>query len=178
VATGAASKKPSRPSRAIVLALLGAIGVMAGVGVGLLIAAGDEPPPAPPRDVAIGSEPDAAPEPPSRPPPSEPTVEPAPARPRYVRLTVISQPPGATVTVDGEERGVTPIDLSVERRDERLIVEIVRRGYATRTMEVVPERDRELSVELVSNRRGRARRGAASADSPERPEGSPFRRFN
>jgi len=179
VATETPRPRPRRPSPMAILGLLALIGMMGGVGVGLLLAsARDETleSAVPRAAVSAGAE-DASPEAPRERPPTEPSVEPAPPPPRFVRLTVLSEPPGATVTVDGEARGRTPIDLSVERGDERLVVALERSGYAPRTIEVVPERDHELEVELVAARRARRRRRAAPEPTDESAE-SPFRRFN
>lgn len=82
------------------------------------------------------------------------------------------------MTLDGEERGVTPIELSVPRGNEVVVVEVAKRGFLTRTLEVVPDRDGELDAALVAAPRASRRPPAGQRSAPAQPEGSPFRRFN
>ncbi|MBX3272216.1 MAG: serine/threonine protein kinase [Sandaracinaceae bacterium] len=181
--------EPSGPARRpprLVYVAAAALALAAGAGLVLGIAARG-----PEASSEEGAAHAAAPAPPIEAPPDEsarpaaPPTEPSVAEAAQVRvrLAVVSTPAGATVRVGGEERGVTPIDLSVPRADEVVRVEVTRAGFATRTLEVVPAQDQELRVELVADARrpGRGRRGAASSATPEEAPrevgGSPFRRF-
>ncbi len=147
------------------------------VGVGLtvaLVTSGTDPAP-PVPDTAAPAAPvevdEAAP----------PEPAPPPATPTRVSVSVTSTPAGAAVLLDGEERGVTPIDLSLPRGDAVRRLEIRREGFATRTLEVVPETDRTLSVDLVAEPRpALARRRSTPRPEPTPPtkqSSSPFRRF-
>ena len=73
---------------------------------------------------------------PKAPAPTAPAPE-APQAPRTVgRLLVRSSPSGATVSVDGTERGVTPLALRDLSPGARTIV-VARRGYLPETRKVV-----------------------------------------
>lgn len=86
-------------------------------------------------------------------PPPAPVLAPAPpsiapSTPGVVR--VLSQPGGASVSIDGTARGATPIDLSATGGLHH--VELALEGYATHAIEVafVPGETSTLSVALAS----------------------------
>ncbi|RKG85922.1 PEGA domain-containing protein [Corallococcus terminator] len=66
--------------------------------------------------------------------PPEPPARPAPPQP--VRLLVTSEPPGATVQVAGEERGVTPVALPLVPGDPSVSVTLALNGYEPVTRQV------------------------------------------
>lgn len=64
-------------------------------------------------------------------------------------LTVISEPTGATVTVNGDYRGITPLDLELPPGDDyRVAVSKAGRETVTERLAVEAEGAHELSVEL------------------------------
>jgi formylglycine-generating enzyme required for sulfatase activity len=65
------------------------------------------------------------------------------------RLRVHSEPPGATVRVDGEFRGITPVTLALASRTTHR-VQVTRAGFegAVREIALAPEQQREFSVTL------------------------------
>jgi serine/threonine protein kinase len=65
-------------------------------------------------------------------------------------ITVASEPPGAAITVDGRDQGVTPVDLQL-RVGERYDIRLALAGYRTRTvedLEVSADGERALSYTL------------------------------
>jgi serine/threonine protein kinase len=65
-------------------------------------------------------------------------------------FTVASEPPGAAITVDGRDEGVTPVDLQL-RVGERYDIRLALAGYRTRTIEdfePTAEGERVLSYPL------------------------------
>ena len=57
-------------------------------------------------------------------------------------ITVESEPSGATVLINGSERGVTPFTLDYRPEDgDRLNVELLRKGYRSASMELRPSRN-------------------------------------
>ncbi len=124
----------------------------------------------------------------------------------HVDITVVSEPPGATIVADGNERGQTPTVLSLPRGEGPVSIRLELEGYATSTQEVVPDVDQRITASLLPRpeqetseaateptmrRRGRRRLGgrmrepepAAAETSEPTPGGADereraFRRFN
>jgi hypothetical protein len=174
-----------------------AAAILLGVGVGLGVAfgggrslVGDDvgAVSAPPAPATAAVEPDPDPAAPTNEGPTN-TVE----APTEVTLHVSSTPVGATVTVDGEDRGVTPLDLTLLPGDTPLSVRVGHDGFAPTTQRFVPSADGRIDAVLEAvtevprvTREPRARPPSmASMASPMRPvesplgmDGSPFRRFD
>jgi serine/threonine protein kinase len=116
-------------------------------------------------------------------PPSTPATELEPGEPvpdaDPVRVTVESDPTGATIRLAGESAGQTPATLSIERGAEAVAIELSRRGYQPLETEVVPDVDQRLRLSLQREPRGRRHRAPAKAMEPDTaPEPAPFPRFN
>ena len=79
---------------------------------------------------------------------------------RRVRVGLRSSPTGATVFIDGEERGVTPQEVDLPVRDEPARVRLQLRGYAEHAERVELRRDAVLEVKL---RRAKVQRLARKA---------------
>jgi hypothetical protein len=92
---------------------------------------------------------------------------------------VRSTPEGAVVTVDGTERGVTPLSFTVPIGETAIDVAISHEGYETVHESLVPNEDGRIVVALPAVRPAPAPNVARpsmtgmAARSP-----SPFRRFN
>jgi predicted Ser/Thr protein kinase len=67
-------------------------------------------------------------------------------RPRYT-MKIISEPPGATVTVDGKELGITPIDASLTELEFHEL-NFRRDGYRDRDVYIAPD-SKEESLRVV-----------------------------
>jgi hypothetical protein len=64
-------------------------------------------------------------------------------------LKVNSNPPGATITVDGASKGVTPADVELDNTHKPYVITIRKDGYAPETIEVQKSENRkELNVAL------------------------------
>jgi hypothetical protein len=90
--------------------------------------------------------------------PVKPAPPPAPAAdaraldaavPDFVTIGIDAEPGGAKVLVDGEERGVTPVDLRVAGSTKPIKIELRRDGYQPLVRELVPDRDRTMKEKLT-----------------------------
>jgi len=62
-------------------------------------------------------------------------------------ISINSEPEGATVYVDGQERGKTPLSLLLSRKKERYIVVIKKECYLPKTVEI----NRAISGSVAGN---------------------------
>jgi hypothetical protein len=121
------------------------------------------------------------------------TPEEAPAEttaPETVRLSFASTPVGATVVIDGETRGVTPLELELEASEQPIVVTFSHDGYITLQDRIVPSSDERIRVALerapVARSASSARSSTATSmtstsmtsTSMTAESTSPFRRFN
>ncbi|WP_338871587.1 serine/threonine-protein kinase [Myxococcus stipitatus] len=95
--------------------------------------------------------------------PTSPPPKPAPEPVKMVELPVITEPPGATVSVGGEERGVTPMKLELEQGAPMVAVTLALNGYEPVTREVSAADD-ELRLEL--RRQGGRPTGTSTTKKP------------
>jgi eukaryotic-like serine/threonine-protein kinase len=132
----ARSKTTTPRARAFIAATLTAVAVVAGLV--LARARGGDPAAAAPRD-----------------PPSPALTTPVgvvatlPSASSTVSLHLESQPAGARVFVAGEDRGVTPLDLTVPRGEGAMRVEWRSRGFEPRVEVLKPNVDRDVFVTLA-----------------------------
>jgi serine/threonine-protein kinase len=159
-------ERPSAPSRSklpLVLALLvllagGGVAAYyyatqydssgdAGSGSAVAVASGS----APQAPAAVAEVPHDAPAPP--PPPAPP---PEPKLPDRVKLSLDSQPHGATVTdlASGKPIGKTPVSYEVEGSKAPRQFKFHLHGYGDTTVELVPDRDAIQLVEKLEKGRG------------------------
>jgi len=85
----------------------------------------------------------------ARRPDAAPAIDAAPPLPAVVTVGIDSEPQGAKVIVDGEDRGVTPIDLRVPGASKALAVELRRDGFKPKKLDVVPDHDQQVHEKLV-----------------------------
>ncbi|NVJ02567.1 PEGA domain-containing protein, partial [Myxococcus sp. AM009] len=113
--------------------------LIAGVGIVFFRSPADATPVRPPVEVAVPHQPEIAPDaPPTR-------IDIAAAR--HVELPVITEPPGAQVSVNGEARGETPLRLALEAGAAPVSVTLALNGYEPVTRQVSAT-DEELRLEL------------------------------
>lgn len=93
--------------------------------------------------------------------------------PDMVNLTVETKPSGATVLVDGVERGLSPMDVRVPRGDGALRIQVHRRGHAPQLQSVRPTHDQHVFLSLLPVKTPRA-----VTPVPSAPEAPGFRRFD
>ncbi|MBZ4420350.1 serine/threonine-protein kinase [Myxococcus sp. RHSTA-1-4] len=132
--------RPSEPRRIpwVPVAAAGAGLLIAGAALGFLRQPETESPvqPLPPRTATA--------QPSSTQEPVQPRAEPPAVR---VELPVITEPPGARVSVNGEERGETPLRLELSPDAAPVSVTLALNGYEPVTRQV-SAKDDELRLEL------------------------------
>ncbi|AEI63135.1 serine/threonine kinase family protein [Corallococcus macrosporus] len=141
--TAPLARAPQEPVRRIPWLPVATAGLgllIAGVGIVFFRSPADATPVRPPVVVAVPHQPEVPPD--VQPPPP---IEPEPARP--VELPVITEPPGARVSVNGEERGETPLRLELEPGAAPVSVTLALSGYEPVTRQVSAT-DEELRLEL------------------------------
>jgi hypothetical protein len=83
---------------------------------------------------------------------AEATPAAAPAKPPAqgtVNLQIESNPPGAVVFVAGKKVGVTPVSVKTPTGSDEVQVRLEKAGFRARLMNVRPEEDTKLSVQLA-----------------------------
>jgi serine/threonine-protein kinase len=78
-----------------------------------------------------------------------PVPDAAPKPPAMVTITIETEPVGAKVIVDGEARGMTPVDLRIDGALKPLAIELRRDGFTTKKLDVIPDRDQTLHEKLA-----------------------------
>ena len=73
---------------------------------------------------------------------------PPPPEAREVQVRIVTSPPGATVTIGGRSRGVTPIELTLPRGDDALTASLTLDGYEPQEERIVPDVDQRLRLTL------------------------------
>jgi serine/threonine-protein kinase len=105
----------------------------------------------------------------------EPSAVVAPAAP--VVLRVETSPAKAHVFVGGTDRGLSPLDVRIDRGTEAVVLEIKRDGYQTLSEPVVPDVDQRLRLTLVPTTPA-----VGAAAPPPKPsasaKGAPYHRFD
>jgi serine/threonine protein kinase len=96
------------------------------------------------------------------------------AKPELIVWRIESTPSGAEVSIDGEVRGSTPLDVSLLPAHEAAWVEVRYKGYATHRQNVARTKNRTLTVEL---KKKKAEAGGGSA-KPAKPADDGFHRFD
>ena len=161
----AAQLARTRPARGRTSVFVGfGVGLMlafGGIVVGLAMRHGGDPEdhmaaphsvPEPNPDPRPATKAELKPIPPTPPPPvTTPTVEPKLSK--TVRVTVDSTPSGATMTIDGENRGTTPCLLELDRRDTPVEIKLTLAGYVPMAKRLALRDDVVLSLSLERVRR-------------------------
>ncbi|MEZ4365577.1 MAG: protein kinase [Kofleriaceae bacterium] len=173
---GAAGMVPTAPTRSgpPVGLLIGGVVIAAAAAIAaVLIVRGGGDAPAkttlagvPPADAHPASAPDATPAGAMTPPPiidAAPAASPPDAIPpvQMVQLKIETDPPGATVTFDGAERGETPLTFEVPREARKAQLTLELRGHGSVREEV--DLRANFSTEIALKARG-------SSPTPPRPK--------
>lgn len=82
-----------------------------------------------------------------------------------VSLRIDSDPPGATVVLDGVEMGTTPFSMKTYPSEEPSKVELELDDYKPHTMEIVLDESMEKTIELERERRRRPRKTRSNRPS-------------
>jgi len=91
--------------------------------------------------------------PPGQPPkPDQATAQPTnpvvPAPTKTVHLKIVTRPPGATVKLDGNTLGVTPLDIDVERMSKKAELSLSKGGYDADEREIDLDQGASMDVAL------------------------------
>ncbi|MBS2013426.1 MAG: protein kinase [Deltaproteobacteria bacterium] len=163
--------EPTRPRRVGI-----AVAALAGVGIAataIVIARAAASPSPPPQAAVSGAAASAAP---VLAPSGIASANGAPAA-SPVLVHVETRPPGASVFVDGEERGATPVDLRLPRGTTPVEVELVRVGFSPISQPIVPDADQKLLLSLTpSSSKATGPRFRKPKPAPSATSG--FRRFD
>ncbi len=104
----------------------------------------------------------------SAPAPPPASVAKAPAK--DVSLHIGSKPGGATVHIDGVEKGQTPLELTLPRSDSPAVVELSKPGFKSTRERVGRDRDQRIKLTLSPEPSPRAKPArAAPRPSAEKP---------
>jgi hypothetical protein len=96
-----------------------------------------------------------------------------------VLVHIESRPPGAHVLTDGNDQGLTPLDLRLARGTVPLAIELRSPGFASTSQTVVPDADQKLLLALQPLGKGqRSRVPGAGPRPPASGAPSGFRRFD
>ena len=60
----------------------------------------------------------------------------------------MSEPSGASVKRDGEDAGTTPLEVEIPRGSEPFALELTHPRHRKAVIRIVPDRDKEVHVEL------------------------------
>lgn len=103
-----------------------------------------------------------------------------PAPKSYVKIDLVSFPPGATVRLAGEDRGKTPLELALEQGDAQLDLRIELDGYVAAVEKLVPDMNQRLRVRLNKADENKKRTSSVQVTRPktEPKTGGGFRRFD
>ena len=147
-----------------------AVVLLALVAGGYWLTRAPDPVATPLEQPATTLDPAPAPEPVPIEEPAEAPAEEAAAEP--ATLDIVSQPVGAQVFIDGEERGVTPLTIDFEDATE-VLLELRKRGYRSLEERVNVEGNVRTRYQLQ-----RARRATMMRATMMEAEMGGFRRFD
>ena len=103
--------------------------------------------------------------------------KPAAALERTV-LSIDTIPTRATIVVNGETKGKTPLDLKLPKSNEEVVIELQHAGYATMKERVVPDVNQRLKLTLVPSGGATTTPVGAKPARPAKPAATnPYRKF-
>jgi hypothetical protein len=92
-----------------------------------------------------------------------------------VAISVDTNPVGVHVIVDGEDRGVTPVDVRVKKGGVAMKVELHAAGYQPQSQDVVADKDQHLFFSMLPLPR---KSGGGTGKKGPKNQGSGFHRFD
>lgn len=137
-----------RPNPAAIITI--ALAALAAAALAAFIVAGQKPPPPPPPDAAPPPPPVAAVIPDAAVEPDLMIIDAAvpDAAPERITLKITSTPDGATVTLDGERLGQTPLTARLDKREGRGRLVFRKNGYVGQTLRVRLDADDTVHARL------------------------------
>lgn len=142
------------PKRRVWVAPAAVLGVGALIGAGWMLGRQNNAEAAPPAPAPAVAAP--------------PTAAVAPA-PEDVQVAILTTPPGADVRLGGILLGRTPLHHRFARSGGAQRVSLSLDGYRSRDIDVIPDVDQRLSIELVQGQVAREPRQEQAAALPEEP---------
>ena len=85
-------------------------------------------------------------------------------------LSIDTVPSHATISVNGEKKGKTPIELKLPKSSDEIVLEFQHPGYATLKERVVPDVNQRLKLSLVAS-------GGAKGTGSKPGSGNPYKKF-
>ena len=159
---GASSPDRAAPKKRTGLVVGGLALLLAGGGAAAVVLTQKKP--EPPAPVVQQVEP---PKPVVAPPP--PPVE--PAKPTKYTMSINTQPAGAEVFHGAERLGTTPCNVVLPASETEVELALKKKGYKEQTLKVVPDKDHDFLVDLMSAARPHA--PAAKPSRSSAPVASP-----
>lgn len=93
-------------------------------------------------------------------------------------LSIDTIPTRATIVVNGETKGKTPLDLKLPKSNEEVVIELQHAGYATMKERVVPDVNQRLKLTLVPSGGATTTPVGAKPAKPAKPAATnPYRKF-
>ena len=94
------------------------------------------------------------------------------AAPSEVTISVATDPVGVAVAIDGQDRGVTPVDIKLPRGTAPCKLELKQSGFVNAAQDLVPDRDQRLYFAMTKQ----PKRVTGGKKPPKPPPG--FHRFD
>jgi hypothetical protein len=85
-------------------------------------------------------------------------------------LSIDTVPAHATISINGEKKGKSPIEVKVPKSSDELVIEIQHPGYVTMKERVVPDVNQRLKLQLVAS-------GAGSRPASKPGSSNPYKKF-
>jgi eukaryotic-like serine/threonine-protein kinase len=101
-----------------------------------------------------------------------------PAKTELITWRIESTPPGAEVSIDGDVRGSTPLDVSLEPDHKSAWVEVRYKGYVTHRQNVARTKSRTMTVDLKKKKAEGGGGGGGGGGKPTKPADDGFHRFD
>jgi hypothetical protein len=83
-------------------------------------------------------------------------------------LSIDTVPAHATISINGEKKGKSPIEVKVPKSSDELVIEIQHPGYVTMKERVVPDVNQRLKLQLVASGAGSRPASKPGASNPSK----------
>jgi eukaryotic-like serine/threonine-protein kinase len=85
-------------------------------------------------------------------------------------LSIDTVPSHATISINGEKKGKSPLELKLPKSSEEIVIEIQHPGYVTMKERVVPDVNQRLKLQLVAS-------GAGAKAAAKPASTNPYKKF-
>ena len=90
----------------------------------------------------------------------------APAAATEILIKVVSKPEGATLSIDGKERGPTPIEVTLPKSDAPVELTLKLEGYDDAIDKITPDENQRFRVSLTKTKKVKTGGGTAAKPPP------------